>query len=363
VNWSWTLNVYLARHFFNSVMTVFGSLLLLAFSINLVELFNRVSAREVPTGILVSMGLLKLGQIGEKMLPFALLLGAILAFSRLSRNHELVATRASGVSAWGFLVPPLIVAIALGLTAMMAFNPVAAALLTQYERLEAKYIRGQASQLAVFKTGLWLRQGDADHQSVIHALRVSDQGVNLEDVIIFLYDGKDHFAGRIDAAHAQLKSHRWLLQDAWVSGPQGAPKQYATYELHTELTPAQIQESFGSPDTIPFWQLPRFIANAKNAGFSTLRHQIYWYSLLMLPILFSAMVFMAASFSLRLARLGGLPQLVLAAALSGFAVYFLGDVTQALGESGILPVPLAAIAPAAVAILLGMTLLFHQEDG
>ncbi len=363
MNWSWTLNVYLARQFFNSVMAVFGGLLLMAFSIDLVELFNRTPTREVPGSVLVGMSLLRAGDLGVKMLPFAVLLGAILAFSRLSRSHELVATRASGVSAWGFLAPPLIVAIALGVITMTAFNPIAAALLTQYERLEAKYVRGQASQLAVFKTGLWLRQGDAAHQSVVHALRVSDQGVNLQDVIIFLYDGQDHFAGRIDAQHAQLRSHRWRLENAWVSGPQGAPKHYATYELHTDLTPAQIQESFGSPDTIPFWQLPRFIANAKNAGFSTLRHQIYWYSLLMLPILFSAMVFMAASFSLRLARLGGLPQLVLAAAISGFAVYFLGDVTQALGESGILPVPLAAIAPAAVAILLGMTLLFYQEDG
>src|SRR5262249_34693979 len=88
-----------------------------------------------------------------------------------------------------------------------------------------------------------------------------------------------------------------------------------------------------------------------------------WYSLLGLPLLFSAMVFMAASFSFRLARLGGMPQLVLAAALSGFLVYFLGNVTQALGQSGILPTPLAAIAPALAATLLGMTLLFHAGAG
>ena len=75
------------------------------------------------------------------------------------------------------------------------------------------------------------------------------------------------------------------------------------------------------------------------------------------------MVFMAASFSFRLTRLGGVPQLVLAAVMSGFAVYFLGYVTQALGQSGLLPTPLAAVAPALAAILLGMTLLFHEEDG
>lgn len=363
MNWSWTLNVYLARHFLASVMIVFGSLLLMAFCIDLLDLFNRTSTKAIPSTVVIGMSLLKLGDLGQKMLPFAVLLGAILAFTRLSRSYELVATRAAGISAWEFLGPPLAVALLLGVASMTAFNPIAAGLLSQYERLEAKYIRGQASQLAVFKTGLWLRQGDGNQQSVVHALRVSDQGVNLEDVIIFLYDGQDHFAGRIDATRAKLKSNHWNLENAWVSGEQGLAKHYDTYRLPTKLTPAQIQESFGSPDTISFWDLPRFIANANSAGFSTLRHQLYWYSLLMLPLFFAAMVFMAASFSLRLARLGGVPQLVLAAALSGFAVYFLADVTEALGESSILPVPLAAIAPAGLAILVGMSLLFHQEDG
>jgi lipopolysaccharide export system permease protein len=75
------------------------------------------------------------------------------------------------------------------------------------------------------------------------------------------------------------------------------------------------------------------------------------------------MVLIAASFSLRLARLGGLGRIVIMGALAGFGVYFLSALTRALGESGILPGPLAAAAPATLAILLGMTLVFHREDG
>ncbi len=360
---SLTLMIYLARRFLISVMIVFGAFVGLALSLDLADLFTRSTARGIPPDVVISMSLFKLPDIAQKLLPFAVLLGAILAFSRMSRSHELVATRAAGVSAWQFLTPPLFVAIALGFLAMTVFSPMAAAFLTQYTRLEARYIHGQASQLAVSSTGLWMRQGDAANQSVIHALRVADQGVHLEEVTVFRYEGLDKFSGRIDAAIAELQDGHWHLADAWLSGADGMPQHYDAYDLPTELTPAQIQESFASPDTISFWELPRFIANAENAGFSALRHRLYWYSLMALPLLFSAMVFMAASFSFRLARLGGIPQLVLAAVLSGFGVYFLGDVTQALGRSGLLPTPLAAIAPATAAILLGMTLLFHEEDG
>jgi len=363
VSWSWTLYRYLAYQFLGAVGAIIGGLCLLAFSIDLADAFNRTSQKDMPSEVVIGMSALKLPHLAGELLPFAVLFGAILAFSRLSRSHELVATRAAGISAWEFLAPPLVVALGLGVFAMAVFNPVSASLLSRYASLEAKYIRGQASQLAVSRTGLWLRQGGIKEQSVVHALRVSDQGVHLEDVIIFLYEGRDRFAGRIDAVKAKLETGKWSLSKAWVSGPDGLPQLHESYDLPTDLTPAQIQESFASPNTISFWELPRFIANAEAAGFSAARHRLHWYSLVALPLLFAAMVLMAASFSLRLSRLGGLPQLVLAAALSGFAVYFFGDVTQALGISGILPAPLAAAAPAALAILVAMTLLFHQEDG
>jgi lipopolysaccharide export system permease protein len=360
---SWTLAWYIARKFAGAVLIVLGALLVLAFSIDLADLFNHASERNMPTDVVFGMALLKLPMIGMKLIPFAVLFGAILAFARLSRTHELVAARAAGVSAWQFLTPPLIAAVALGMFATMALSPISASLLSQFSRLEARYIKGQASQLAVGSTGLWLRQGDATHQSVIHALKVSDQGTRLGDIIVFLYDGPDRFAGRIDATTAELRDRFWRLQNAWVSGPDGRPARVPHYDLPTDLTPARIQESFASPDTISFWDLPRFIAAAESAGFSANRHRLHWYALLALPLLFSAMVILAASFSFRLARMGRIPQLVLAAALSGFAVYFLGDVTQALGISGILPAALAAMAPATCALLIGMTLLFYEEDG
>jgi lipopolysaccharide export system permease protein len=363
MNMSLTLALYIARRFTAAVLIVFGAFLALAMSIDLADLFNHASERNMPTDVVFGMSILKLPNIGMKILPFAVLFGAILSFARLSRTHELVAARAAGVSAWQFLTPPLIAAVALGMVATMALSPISASLLSQYARLEAKYIRGQASQLAVGSTGLWLRQGDANHQSVIHALRVSDQGTRLGEVIVFLYDGPDRLAGRIDAAAAVLHDRFWRLERTWVSGPDGRPVRVPSYDLPTDLTPARIQESFASPDTISFWDLPRFIAAAENAGFSANRHRLHWFALVGLPLLFTAMVLLAASFSFRLARMGRIPHLVLAAALSGFAVYFLGDVTQALGISGILPAALAAMAPAACALLIGLTLLFYEEDG
>jgi lipopolysaccharide export system permease protein len=363
VSWSWTLHQYLARQFLVAVGIMFAVFAFLSFSIDLVDLLDRTSDRHVPALAVVAMALLQLPDLALKLLPFAVLLGGVFAFVRISRSHELLAIRAAGVSVWNLLAAPLSVALALGIFAVLLFTPVSSRLLVQFASMEAKLIRGQASQLAISDNGLWLRQGDANGQSVIHAQRVADQGVMLDDVTIFLYGAIDHFEGRIDAQSAALGRGAWTLKNAWVSGPAGRVQHYDTYALPTKLTPTRIQESFAAPDTLSFWALPGFIETARQAGFSATRYLLYFDSLLMLPAMFAAMVLMAASFSLRLARLGGLGRVVVWGALAGFGLYFLSALTHALGETGILPVPLAAAAPAAAAILLGMTLVFHQEDG
>jgi lipopolysaccharide export system permease protein len=363
MSWSWTLYRYLAMQFFLGVVAVYCAFLLLAFSIDIVDLLNRTAGHSVSTPVVVGMAMLQLPDLGQKMLPFAILLGGVFTFARLSRSQELVATRAAGISAWDFLVPPLAVAVLVGICAVTIFTPVSARMFSEFAGMEARYVKGEASQLSVSQNGLWLRQGNEKQQSVIHALRVADQGQHLEDVIVFRYGAEDHFVGRIDAKSGELRDHAWLLKDAWASGAGGTPKHYDTYLLETTLTPAQIQESFASPDTLSFWDLPGFIRAAQAAGFSAIRYQLYLYTLYALPALFAAMVFMAASFSLRLAREGGVFKVILFSAAGGFGVYFFSDLTRVLGQSGAVPVLLAATAPAIAAILIGMTLLFNQEDG
>jgi lipopolysaccharide export system permease protein len=364
MRWSWTLYRHLAKQFALGIAIVYAAFVVLIFSIDTVNLLERVSGSGVSTGVVIGMALLHLPVLGIKALPFAVLLGGVYCFIRLSRNQELVATRAAGVSAWEFLMPPLAVAIALGAFVVFGITPVSSVMLNQFAALEAKYIKGQASQLSI-SNGLWLRQGDEDGQSVIHALTAADQGVHLYDVIVFLYGAKDHVVGRIDAKSAELTEGAWMLSDAWVSGPDGIPKHYDRYPAKTTLTAAQIQESFAPPDTLSFWALPHFIQAAEAAGFSAIKYRLYLYSLLTLPILLAAMVFMGASFSLKLSRGGGLGRVVLISALSGFGVYFFSEMTRALGQSPSTPMPtwLAATAPAAAAILIGMALVFHQEDG
>ncbi len=359
-----TLSLYISRTFFVSIAIMLGVLMSLITLIDTIELLRRAGGHEnASVGLVIQMALLRVPFMTQKVLPFAVLFGGMFALMRLTRSHELVVARAAGVSVWQFLLPGLALALAIGVFVITVFNPLASATTWRYEELEAKYLRGRSSLLAVSPTGLWLREGRADGQSVIHALRVSPQNMELHDVTIFVYEGKDRFSYRLDADVATLRDGFWELKNALVSVPDQPSIFTSDYRVETELTPGQIQESFASPETLSFWQLPRFIAMLEKAGFSALRHRLYWNAILATPLLLSAMVLIAATFSLRLTRRGGTGLLVVGGLFAGFLLYFFTDLVRALGLSGSIPVVLAAWAPAGVCTMLGLAMLFHLEDG
>lgn len=359
-----TFSKYIGRHFLLSVGVVFLSLMGLIVLFDSMEMIRRTQNKDVPFTIVMEMVLMKAPTIIQEVIPFAILLGGILSFARLTRSSELIVARAAGVSVWQFLSPVVISAFIIGVLVMAVFNPLASAMLSRFEKIEAKYLHGNASMLAVSSTGLWLRQINSNEgKTIIHALRVANDDMRLHEVTFYLYDNDNIFKRRVDAQSAELKEGHWQINDAILTQPGAIPSEEANYHLRTNLSTHQIQESFAPPETMSFWELPEFINNLKAAGFSALKHSLHWHSILVTPFLLSAMVFFAAAFSMRLPRKGRTGLLMTGGILAGFLIRFLSDVVGALGLSGSIPVVMAAWAPVGISMLLGIALLLHLEDG
>lgn len=368
------LSLYIGRHFILSVLTVLGIMLLIIGLIELLELVRRASdaPHPVPFLIIIEMCLLKLPTTAEKIYPFSFLIGGMVTLSRLTRTSELVVARAAGVSVWQFLMPGIITALLMGLVFVGIINPIAAATVSRYERLEGKYISGLASTLSISPSGLWLRQvGESNIQFqdtladeyILHALRMDQGNLMLQHVIIFLYQKERGFVGRIDADNAVLGPGQWAVHHAVLSRPGMTPMSISEYIMPTQLTLNQIQDSFSAPETFSFWALPGFIHVLEKAGFSALRHRLHFYSLMAMPMLFAGMLMLAAVFSLRQTRRGRTGMMVVAGVVSGFVLYFLTNLIYAMGAAGTLPIGLAAWAPSLIVVAVAGAALLHLEDG
>ncbi len=358
-----TLLWYIGRQYLSLFMMFFFGLAAVILLITVVDVIDRVSGKGADFGTILKLSFMKLPYLTQEVMPFTALFAGLATFWRLTRSHELVVTRSAGVSVWQFLLPVLIAGFLLGSATTTLLNPLASILLSRYESLESTFKGKSSSTFAISKTGLWLRQPGETGQSVIHAVSVTPNSMQLNNVIVFNYEADDLFAGRIDAKSAELRAGKWVLFDAWKTRP-GEPAEFlSTVEIETDLTIEKIQESLADPQTISFWSLPGFIALMEEAGFSAIRHELQMHRLLATPFLLIAMILLAASFSLRPQRRGRVGLVLLGGVLTGFLFYFLSNFVFTLGLSGKIPVILAAWLPSGVSMMFGVAALLHLEDG
>lgn len=363
-----TLPLYVARLFANGIFTTLGGLMALIMLLDTVELTRRTANKpNVSFTNVLEMALMKAPEMALRILPFAVLIGAMMALTKLTRRSELVAARAAGISVWQFLRPGWAVTLIIGILFVTIFNPIASAMLSRYEQLEARHISGKASVLSLSSSGLWLRDFDnsmkENPERIFHAQSLDQKTIMLRDVIIFQFKEDSQFVGRMDAESAKLGKGFWQLKNVIHSQTGKPPEKSATLTLPTELTFEQIQDSFASPETLSFWELPEFIGLLEEAGFSALRHKLHFQVMLALPLLLIGMVFIGATFSLRAPRKGKIILQVAGGIVSGFIIYFLSDLVHAMGLSGSLPLTVAAWVPPIATLLTGIWMMLHLEHG
>ena len=171
-----------------------------------------------------------------QILPFAVLLGGILCFWRLTRSSELIVARAAGISAWEFLTAPTLCALLFGVVATALVSPVSSVMLARAEAMDNAYLRTGGGPLALNGGQLWLRQSDRQTSpqgvAIIHAQQVELHGKQLtaRRVSVFRLDGSDRLLSRIEAASATLGNGSWVLEDARSIRPDQLPSAAATDE-------------------------------------------------------------------------------------------------------------------------------------
>lgn len=365
-----TLSLYVTRQFLAAVVTMIVALTLLVSLFDFIELLRRsVGKPEATFGLVSEVAALRLPYIGMQILPFAVLVGGIVCFWRLTRSSELIVARAAGVSAWQFLAAPVACALLLGAFATVAISPLSSVMFARAETLQQTHLSTGGGPLDLANGQLWLRQSDHGLEphgvAILHASAVALKGDTLDakGVSVFRLDGADRLLSRIEAGTAVLAGGTWALHNALTLRPDQPPQPAGTLRLPTDLTVARVQESFASPDTLSVWELPGFISLLRRSGFSSVRHRLHFQALLALPLLAATMALVAAGFSMRPARRGGVARMIGGGVAAGFALFLISKLAEEFGQSGALPVMLAAWAPTAAGLLLALALLLHMEDG
>lgn len=359
-----TLSRYFGKRFVTATIGIFVSILTLSALIDYVELMRRASdVTDASPALIAKIAFYRMPQLGERLMPFCVLVGAMSSYLSLSRRNELVVARAAGVSAWQFVTPAAIAAFLLGVLATTAYNPLSATFQEQAKRLEGDVFGNQQTRITTNGGSFWVSQRSGNGKAYINAGSSRSQGLDLSAVTVFKFDKAGAFTERLEAQSAVLGEGAWHLTKVRVYAPGQPPQDKATLDLPTSLTRAQVSENFATPESVPFWELPSYIQTAEHVGLRASAYRLQFQKLLARPFLLGAVVFLASAVSLRFFRFGGVQKMVLGGILAGFLLYVLSKIADDMTTAGLMSPVAAAWVGVLAAAVVGVTALLYQEDG
>jgi lipopolysaccharide export system permease protein len=286
------------------------------------------------------------------VLPVTLLIGAIIGLLDLQSRREMTVIKATGVSVWAMLRAPII-AVAIGaVVASVAVDTLVV-------------LTNRSLSLSLPQSGnsgtLWLEQSRDGQTYILTSTHPHQGGTTLEDVTIFITSSP--VGDRIHAKLVELQDGQWFIPEGIRFQPDAAPKRIENFGLPTYTTAADMGVKFANPDDLTIFEV--FGALSSRVTDPQLRNgvEMRFAGLLASPLVLIGSLVIAFAFTAGYRRTNKYGVAVLYGVVLGFVVYVVQEMASMAGGAGVLDPTFAATGPAFVAIVIGVTVLLHKEDG
>jgi lipopolysaccharide export system permease protein len=284
------------------------------------------------------------------VLPVTLLVGAIIGLLDLQARREMTVIKASGLSVWAILRAPIIAVVICSLVASFAVDAFVV-LVNRALSLPQSSASG----------ALWLEQTGDGENYVLMSAHPHAGGEVLEDVTIFFTTSET--GERIHAKTVELRPGAWLIPEGIRFQPDKAPTRIVNFELPTNTTRGDMGVKMASPADLTLYEL--IGALGAQVTEPQLRNgvEMRFAELISRPLVLIGSLLIAFAFTAGYRRTNKYGVAVLYGVVLGFVVYVVQEMAGKSGNAGVLDPVFAATGPAFVAIVIGVTVLLHKEDG
>lgn len=361
------LSRYITKQLISNFLMVFFAILSIILMFEGIEALRKIAGHDdISLWFALQLAITRMSKTTEIVIPFVMMVAAMITFWRLSKNNEFVIIRSAGVSMFGFLWPLMIAVFIIGIINVTALNPITSKLYELHEVLDYRLDAHDPNAVLFSSKGLWIREGLDDGRVFLlqaKSLRQEDDAIWMREVSITELNNETHTSKNYEAYFAVLEDDTINLKDVKVM-EGGRPVEFlSSYEYKTNINIQRIKENFVEPNAISFWQLPEAITFYEHAGFSAIRLRMRFFGLLISPFLLVGMMMVAAIFMLQNTMRGShLLFKVVLGVVVGFLVYFSSQVVYAFGVNGYIPVWLAVSAPTLIILLTSSSMLVSADE-
>lgn len=355
-----TISLYMGRMFLTRTFGILAALVIVLQALDLLSESGKILAYAGNGDAEVwRYASLRAPQIVARFLPFSVLLGTILTLITMNQNSEIVAMKASGLSAHQVLAPLIVASLGVAVLSFTFNDRIVAratATLNQWQKVNygpRPIDRGDRSNV-------WVRSGD----DLIQVNQIKGRGDAAQLGGVTLYDRTD---GRLTAIVTAPLGRR--EGDGWRIAParrfevaSGRVTQLGSAVVARGVRPDQFTLATVDADGLTFRGLRAAIADLEESGRPTKALEGALWHKLSGPLSSVLMPLLGAVAAFGIARSGKLFVRAVIGMALGFAYFVADNFALAMGNLGAYPPFLAAWAPFLLFLLIGEAVLLRTEE-
>jgi len=356
------MDLYLLRRFLSYFALLMVIFVFLFETFTFFELLDDIARHRVPFLVVVNYFRYLTPYLLYNLAPLGALIAVLVTLGTMSKNNEIVAIKASGISLYRLAVPLLLMGTTLAAT-MIVLDDTYLPYANQRQDALRNQIKGKPPQ-TYSQPQRWI----FGESSKVYNYDVFDPAQNVFGglSIVEIDPVSFQIRRRIFANRAQWSDQQkqWFLESGWVRDfSDGAIARYEKFKVtaFSELTepPSYFNREVRQASQMNLNELRRYIAGLRKAGFDVSNLIVQWHVKLAFPLIAPIIMLLAIPFAFLVGTRGAISGVAMGVGI-GLAYWIISRLLEAMGGVGQLPPFLAAWSPDVIFFFLGMYFFFKM---
>jgi lipopolysaccharide export system permease protein len=356
------MDLYIVRRFLWYFLLLMAMFIFLFQAFTFFELLDDISKHRIPFLTVVNYFRFLTPFLVYQLAPLGALMAVLVTLGTMSKNNEIVAIKASGISLYRLAVPLFFGGLVLS-CAMVFLDDVYLPYSNQRQDALRNQIKGRPPQ-TYGRPQRWI----VGENSKIYNYDLFDPTQNLFGglSVIELDPANFMVKRRIFATRAKWSEtqHAWVLEAGWVRDfSDGAISRYEKFAITAlpELTepPSYFHREVRQAIQMSWRELRSYIEGLQRAGFDVAALKVQWHVKLAFPLIAPVSMLLAIPFAFLVGTRGALGGVSLGVGI-GITYWVVSRLLEAMGNVGQMPPLLAGWSPDIIFFFFGMYFFFKM---
>jgi lipopolysaccharide export system permease protein len=281
-----------------------------------------------------------------QLLPFIIFITSMKFIIDIKNNKDLLTIKVFGISNFKVFLLISFISFFIGWISLFLLNPVTSSMTKYYEKIKANYSKDIDHLVSFNKNGLWIKENLTNGQRIISSKEIDQK--KLKKLTIFNFDKDYNLTNKIYSETANIERNKWLLKNVVLvnfTGDVIDQNELEELEIESIYTYEKITSLYKNFDTLSFIDLVTNYQSLLDQGYSNVFLKQSFNNMLSMPFFLLTMTALASILVLGKLTKSNNTRYVFIGLISCILIYYLKDLSIALGKTNRIPLTLATWMP------------------